>query len=120
MCPMQIFKDGEFQYSIGTPGSWGILQTTPQMIVHLLDFNMNIQQAIDSPRLKTVGGKKVEMEARFPYSLVNALGIKGHQISLLPDWSPGVGGAQGIYLNQSEGIYQGGSDPRRDGFAIGT
>ena len=120
MCPMQIFKDGEFQFSIGTPGSWGILQTTPQMIVHLLDFNMNIQQAIESPRLKTVGGKKVEMEARFPYSLVNALGIKGHQISLLPDWSPGVGGAQGIYLNQSEGIYQGGSDPRRDGFAIGT
>ena len=96
------------------------MQTTPQMIVNLLDFDMNMQQVIDSPRFKTIGGKRVEMEGRFPKALVDNMKDRGHEFVDLPDWSPSVGGGHGIKKDQNLGSYQGGADPRRDGYAIGT
>ena len=120
LSPTQTFKNGEFYASVGTPGSWGIMQTTPQMIVNLLDFEMNMQQVIDSPRFKTIGGKQVQMEGRFPKALVDNLKNRGHEVVGLPDWSPSVGGGHGIKKDQNLGSYQGGADPRRDGYAIGT
>ena len=122
MClsPTQTFKDGEFYASVGTPGSWGILQTTSQMLINLLDFEMNMQQVIDSPRFKAIGGKRVEMEGRFPESLVNNMKNRGHEVVNLPDFSPSVGGGHGIKFDKSTGSYQGGADPRRDGSAIGN
>ena len=120
LSPTQTFKNGEFYASVGTPGSWGIMQTTPQMIVNLLDFDMNMQQVIDSPRFKTIGGKRVEMEGRFPKALVDNMKDRGHEVVDLPDWSPSVGGGHGIKKDQNLGSYQGGADPRRDGYAIGT
>ncbi|MFL2767532.1 MAG: gamma-glutamyltransferase [Dehalococcoidia bacterium] len=121
MClsPTQTFKDGEFFASVGTPGSWGILQTTSQMLINLLDFEMNMQQVIDSPRFKAIGGNRVEMEARFPDSLLDNLKQRGHDIVSLPDWSTSVGGGHGIKLDKETGSYQGGADPRRDGYAFG-
>ncbi len=121
MClsPTQTFKNGEFFASVGTPGSWGILQTTSQMLINLLDFEMNMQQVIDSPRFKAIGGNRVEMEARFPSSLLDNLHQRGHDIVNLPDWSPSVGGGHGIKFDKETGSYQGGADPRRDGYAFG-
>ena len=122
MClsPTQTFKNGEFYASVGTPGSWGILQTTSQMLINLLDFEMNMQQVIDSPRFKAIGGNRVEMESRFPVSLIENLKTRGHEIVNLPDWSPSVGGGHGIKFEKETGSYQGGADPRRDGYAFGN
>ena len=50
VAPTQVLKDGNFFLSIGTPGGHGILQTTTQMLMHVLDYGMNIQQAIEAPR----------------------------------------------------------------------
>ncbi|MDP7510855.1 MAG: gamma-glutamyltransferase, partial [Dehalococcoidia bacterium] len=44
VAPTQTFKDGKFFLSMGTPGSWGILQTTPQLLTHVLDYGMNVQE----------------------------------------------------------------------------
>ena len=52
VAPTQTFKDGKFHLSIGTPGGYGILQTTPQMLMNVLDYGMNVQQAIEAPRFK--------------------------------------------------------------------
>ncbi len=122
MClsPTQTFKNGEFYASVGTPGSWGILQTTSQMLINLLDFEMNMQQVIDSPRFKAIGGNRVEMESRFPVSLIENLKTRGHEIVNLPDWSPSVGGGHGIKFEKETGSYQGAADPRRDGYAFGN
>ena len=49
LAPTQTFKDGRFHVSLGTPGSWGILQTTPQFVMNFLDFGMNVQEAIEAP-----------------------------------------------------------------------
>ena len=119
VAPTQTFRDGKFFLSMGTPGSWGILQTTPQFLTNVLDHGMNVQQAIDAPRFRVSTGKNVDMEERFPLNVRQALELKGHDINLLPAWSRIVGGAQAIEFNFTEGIFQGAADPRRDGLALG-
>ena len=57
LAPTQTFRDGKFYASLGTPGSWGILQTTPQFAMNVLDFGMNPQEAIEAPRLRVFEGR---------------------------------------------------------------
>ena len=113
-----MFKDGKFYLSIGTPGSYGILQTTTQMLMHVLDFGMNIQQAIEAPRFYYCEGTRVQMEERFSIDARASLQELGHQVEIIDAWSPVVGGAHGIRMNAEQGVLQGGADPRRDGYAI--
>ncbi len=119
VAPTQTFRNGRFYTSLGTPGSWGILQTTPQFVMNVLDFGMNVQEAIEAPRLRVFEGQRVVMEERFPAPVRSALATKGHAIDLTEPFSTTVGGAQGILIDQESGAFQGGADPRRDGFAIG-
>ena len=119
VAPTQTFRNGKFHVSLGTPGSWGILQTTPQFVMNALDFGMNVQEAIEAPRLRVFEERRVVMEERFPAPVRAALADKGHDIELTTPFSMTVGGAQGIMIDQESGTFQGGADPRRDGVAIG-
>ena len=119
LAPTQTFKDGRLHVSLGTPGSWGILQTTPQFVMNALDFGMNVQEAIEAPRLRVFEERRVVMEERFPYQVRAALAAKGHDIEVTAPFSMTVGGAQGIMVDHESGTFQGGADPRRDGVAIG-
>ena len=119
VAPTQTFRDGKLVLSMGTPGSWGILQTTPQMLVNVLDFGMSAQQAIDSPRFRYYEGRRVEMEDRFPLHLRRALEERGHEVDVIESWSWSVGGGQSIQIDHDQGVFHGGADPRRDGYALG-
>lgn len=119
VAPTQAFRNRRFHVSLGTPGSFGILQTTPQFVMNFLDFGMNIQQAIDAPCLRVYEGKRVQMEERFLAPVRQALVELGHEVDVIEPWSMSVGGAQGIHVDPNEGVFQGGADPRRDGYAIG-
>ena len=119
VAPTQTYDDGRFVLSMGTPGSWGILQTTPQMLVNVIDHGMTVQQAIDAPRFRVYEGTRVEMEERFPTSLRIDLDQRGHEVSVIESWSLNVGGAQAIARDPDSGILHGGADPRRDGVAMG-
>ncbi len=119
VAPTQTFKDGKFHLSIGTPGGYGILQTTPQMLMNVLNYGMNVQQAIEAPRFKYTIGTRVVMEERFPWNVRRALGLRGHDVEVVEAFSRLVGGAQGIQVDQEQGTFQGGADPRRDGAALG-
>ena len=119
VAPTQTLKDGKFHLSMGTPGSYGILQTTPQFLMNVLDFGMNVQEAIEAPRFRCTSGRHVEMEERFPSHVRRALQDLGHEVSVIESWSMSVGGAQGIQVDTKAGVFQGGADPRRDGYAIG-
>ena len=119
VAPTQTLKDGRFFLSMGTPGSWGILQTTPQLVMNVLDLGMNVQQAIDAPRLRCTTGREVQMEERFPLHVRRALEAKGHEVDVAEAWSMSVGGAQGIVVDAEQGVFQGGADLRRDGYALG-
>ena len=119
VAPTQTFKDGKFHLSIGTPGGFGILQTTPQMLMNVLEYGMNVQQAIEAPRFKYTLGTHVLMEERFPWHVRRALELRGHEVEVVEAFSRSVGGAQGIQMDQEQGTFQGGADPRRDGGAVG-
>ena len=119
LSPIQTFRDGRFLASMGTPGSYGILQTTPQFLMNVLDYGMDVQQAIEAPRLKVVRDREVDMEERFPVHVRRALEDMGHAVNVIEAYSPTVGGAHGIVADSANGVYYGGADPRRDGAAIG-
>ena len=123
MClsPMLVFRDGALFSALGTPGSWGIQQTSVQFLTNVLDYGMNIQAAIEAPRFRIESaGTKVSIERRMSKSVRRALKARGHDVKLLPDYSAVCGGAQGIVVDAESGALMGGADPRRDGYAIGV
>ena len=119
MAPLQVFRNGRVLVALGTPGSYGIPQTTPQMLLNLLEYGMNIQEAIEAPRVRVYRDRAVDAEARIPEEVRTALTARGHVIRELPDWSWVVGGGQGVWVDPASGALAGGADPRRDGYALG-
>ena len=115
-----IVRRGEKPFlAIGTPGSFGILQTTAQMISNVLDHGFSIQAAIEAPRFRTYEGTTIEIEARVPKAVRDELELLGHHVRLIDDYSFLVGGGQGIMIDAETGVLMGGADPRRDGYAMG-
>jgi gamma-glutamyltranspeptidase/glutathione hydrolase len=118
MSPTQVFRHGAFRLSIGTPGSYGILQTQPQMLLNVLEFDMNVQEAIEAPRVRIYRDRLVDAEARIPDDVRADLAARGHQINTIDDWSWIVGGGQGLARDPDSHTLMAGADPRRDGYAL--
>ena len=118
MSPTQVFQDGAFVLSVGTPGSYGILQTQPQMLLNALEFDMNVQEAIEAPRIRIYRDRLLDAESRIPEEVRVGLAARGHQVNVLDDWSWVVGGGQGIARDPESGAVIAGADPRRDGYAL--
>jgi gamma-glutamyltranspeptidase/glutathione hydrolase len=119
MAPVQVFGDKGLIAALGTPGSYGIPQTTTQMLLNLLVHGMDIQEAIEAPRVRVYTDRTVDAEARIPAEVRAVLEARGHVIRVLPDYSWVVGGGQGVTRNPATGTLAGGADPRRDGYAMG-
>jgi len=118
MSPTQVFRDGAFALSIGTPGSYGILQTQPQMLLNVLEFGFNVQEAIEAARVRVYRDRLVDTESRISEETRTALERRGHRINVIEDWSWVVGGGQGIARDPESGALMAGADPRRDGYAL--
>jgi gamma-glutamyltranspeptidase/glutathione hydrolase len=118
MSPTQVFRNGTFAVSIGTPGSYGILQTQPQMLLNILEFGMNVQEAIEAPRVRVYRDRLVDAEARIASETRDGLARRGHTVNAIDDWSWIVGGGQGIVRDPESGALMAGADPRRDGYAL--
>lgn len=118
MSPTQVFRDGAFAVSIGTPGSYGILQTQPQMLLNVLEFGMNIQEAIEAPRVRVYRDRLLDAEGRIAAETREGLARRGHQVNVVDDWSWVVGGGQGLVRDPESGALMAGADPRRDGYAL--
>jgi gamma-glutamyltranspeptidase/glutathione hydrolase len=118
MSPTQVFREGQFRLSIGTPGSYGIIQTQPQMLLNVLEFEMNVQEAIEAPRVRVYRDRMVDVEGRIPDTVRAGLTERGHTLNALDDWSWVVGGGQGIARDPESGALMAGADPRRDGYAL--
>ena len=118
MSPTHAFRDGVFHVSVGTPGSYGILHTTPQMLLNVLEFGMNIQEAIEAPRVRVYRDRLVDAESRISPETRAGLVERGHDVHAIDDWSWIVGGGQGIVRDPESGALMAGADPRRDGYAL--
>jgi gamma-glutamyltranspeptidase/glutathione hydrolase len=118
MAPSIVTCDDAPVLALGTPGSYGILQTQPQALVQYLDFGLPLQQAIEAPRARLADGTAVLLESRVETSVHDALRTRGHGIVAGPDWTMKVGGMQGVAMNPETGVLTGGCDPRRDGYCV--
>ena len=99
MSPCQIWKDDKLFAALGTPGSHGILQTTAQMILNLIEHEMNIQAAIEAPRVRIEQpGTDVGIEERISSQVREELTARGHDVRVLPAWTAAAGGGQGIIV----------------------
>ncbi|MGH7835692.1 MAG: gamma-glutamyltransferase, partial [Candidatus Binatia bacterium] len=119
LSPAMALKDGKPFLTIGTPGGMGQTQFLAQMICNLLDFGMNVQEAIEAPRWQSESKGRVELEKRFPADVVESLRGKGHEVKVVAPWEPMMGGAEAIMQDPRSGVFMGGADPRRDGYAMG-
>lgn len=110
--PAFITKDGKPYVSFGLTGGGMQPQGHVQIVMNLIDFGMNIQEASDAPRIRH--GSAVELESGFSYNTVRELMIKGHNVMY---GFERFGGFQGILYDGT--FYYGASDHRKDGHAAG-
>ena len=117
--PGMVFKDGEFLMSFGVMGGDMQPQGHVQFLINLIDFGMNLQEAMDTPRIRHLKGTEVYLEEGILDETAVALSQRGHQI--IKGLSPinQVGGGQAIYLDRDQNVLLGASDRRKDGCALG-
>jgi len=122
--PTVVLKDGAAVMALGTPGSDSIWQRVPQVLVNVIDFGMNIQDAIAAPRFGYGGpeetGTSIKpvwiIEDRVSPEVIEKLRAMGHEIRIVPS----EGGAlNGITRDPKTGLLIGGADPRGRSYAIG-
>ena len=115
LIPGMVLKDGKPFFSFGVMGGDNQPQGHVQVLLNLLDFGMDVQQAGESPRFRH-SGNEVLLETAFDSTVRGSLTKKGHNVTGAFDaW----GGYQGILVDPRTGVLMGGSDPRKDGLAIG-
>ncbi|HPF92929.1 MAG TPA: gamma-glutamyltransferase [Tenuifilaceae bacterium] len=125
--PGFITKDGKPYVSFGVMGGGMQPQGHVQIVVNMIDFGMNLQEAGDAPRVQHIGsseptggemtnGGTVLLETGFDWETIRALISKGHKIQ----WDlGGYGGYQAIMWDEINGVYFGASESRKDGQASG-
>jgi len=118
MAPVQVLRDGKFWFSIATPGSYGIPQTTVQMLLNIVEFTADPQLAIEAPRFRLYEGTRMQIEDRVPAGVREELTARGHELEQVGDYSLLVGGGQSVMIDPESGARLAGADPRRDGYAL--
>ena len=118
MTPTIMLKDGKPFMSLGSPGATRIISALTQIIVNVVDFRMNVQDAIEAPRIHCMTGD-IFMESRIPKATQDALAAKGHKLNVRGEMDLYFGGAQAVMIDRTSGMLKGAGDPRRDGVAVG-
>ncbi|KAB7706521.1 gamma-glutamyltransferase [Bacillus aerolatus] len=113
--PALVMKDEKPYFSFGVMGGDMQPQGQVQVLLNHLEYGMNVQEAGESPRFRhSANGLALESEISSKTRL--ELMEKGHVVTSGLDY---FGGYQGILIDPKTNMLQGGSDPRKDGCAIG-
>lgn len=128
MAPVHVFRSvsssepadsqERFWFSIATPGSYGILHTTLQMLLNIVEFGADCQAAIEAPRFRLWEETRMQIETRIPAPVLAELSRRGHHLEQLGDFNYAVGGGQAVMIDPESGARLAGADPRRDGYAL--
>jgi gamma-glutamyltranspeptidase/glutathione hydrolase len=115
LVPAMVLKDGRPWLSFGVMGGDMQAQGHVQVLLNLIDFGMNVQEAGEAARFRH-SAAGLALESAIGAQVRADLEARGHRVIS----SPGVyGGYQGILIDPRTGVMMGGSDPRKDGQAIG-
>jgi gamma-glutamyltranspeptidase len=146
LMPAMVLHDGTPYMALGSMGGDAQPQIHVQLLSAMLDFDLNVQQAIAAPRWRSgririnpLSGKQdiipgqrgvdghlernmvevVMMENRIPEGVPLLLDMLGHRTYIVGPWEDGMGHAQAIQINSSGHYFAGAADPRCDGLALG-
>jgi gamma-glutamyltranspeptidase/glutathione hydrolase len=119
--PAMALRAGRLWLSFGVMGGFMQPQGHVQVLTNMVDFGMGPQAALDAPRFRVdeEGGPRVAIESGVPKKTRKALAAMGHDVRRKPTFELEFGGGQVIAINPESGVLWGGSDPRRDGCALG-
>jgi gamma-glutamyltranspeptidase/glutathione hydrolase len=122
LIPAMVFRDGKLLLSFGVMGGDVQPQGHVQVLLNLIERGLNLQQAIDAPRVRYISGRGVMMEDGLGQAVIDALLARGHS-RVLPQAGMThralMGGGQAIMIDPATGMLSGGSDCRKDGIALG-
>ncbi len=122
-----VLKDGQPHMVLGSPGGDDQCQRTMQTFLNIVEFGMNVQQAIEAPRWSTrsfpasqfphtMYPGDISLEDRIPNSVQAALRKKGHKLKIVGAWS--IGSNAGIVVDLNTGVLHAGADPRVEAYAL--
>lgn len=112
--PGMLKRDGRVIMPFGVMGGAYQPNGHARFVTNLVDYGMDLQSAIDAPRCFS-GEEGMQVERGYSQAVRAELAAMGHQVSVPHD---PIGGAQAILIDDS-GVLIGGSDPRKDGCALG-
>ena len=115
-----FMEKGDLHIGFGIMGGLNQAQAHAQFVSNVVDHGMNIQMALEAPRFtkKTFGGCDVFIENRIPLEIRRELTARGHELTVLGDFSSDMGGGQAVLHDAASGVNWGASDPRKDGAAV--
>jgi len=121
-----VLKDGQPFMITGSPGGDDQVMRTMQTLINVVDFGMDIQQAIEAPRWSTesfpsspfphtMRPGEMSVEARIPEATQKELIARGHKLHVSPPWS--LSSSAGIIVDVKSGVLSAGADPRVEAYA---
>ena len=117
--PAMATRDGEMHLCFGVMGGFMQPQGHLQVISNMVDHGMTAQPALNALRFMVVG-EGVVLEEGLSHDVLSNLQQRGHRIRLASGYSRvGMGGGQIIQRDPDTGVLMGGSEPRKDGAAVG-
>jgi gamma-glutamyltranspeptidase/glutathione hydrolase len=127
LSPTMVTKAGKLELIMSTPGGDNQDQALLQVLLNMLDFGMNPQEAVEAPRFQTehfyssfgnhefVPGK-LNLESRISRSTIDALNGLGHRVTVTGEWS---NSSAPTVIQVHNEVLNGGADPRRARFIFG-
>jgi gamma-glutamyltranspeptidase/glutathione hydrolase len=115
--PLMVRKDGRILMCLGTPGAAGQVYTNVLLVMRLIERGYNVQRAVEAPRWFVGTDGVLQIEDSVGQATLDELARRGHRLTILPRFHPGVGGAGVVRINE-HGVRESGADPRRESYAV--
>jgi gamma-glutamyltranspeptidase/glutathione hydrolase len=128
-CTFIVLKQGHPCMTLGTPGGDSQPQSCLQVFTNMVDFGLNVQEAVEAPRFCSSSfpqspwphrayANRLQVEARLSQTVIEALSARGHHVEVVGPW--GVrNGFTPILVHPETGVYHGGADPRKESVMLG-
>jgi gamma-glutamyltranspeptidase len=123
--PAMVFKDDQPFLLAAAQGAGGQVQTLLAVITNIIDFGMNVQEAVEAPRWLHGAARPgdppdlLNLEGQIAAEVAKALEAKGHKVKVQPPVTQIMGSIQAIMIDPRAGALWGAGDPRADGVALG-
>jgi gamma-glutamyltranspeptidase / glutathione hydrolase len=119
--PAMVFRDGNLFLTFGVMGGFMQAQGHVQVLLNIVHFGMDVQTALDAPRFRYLQGRECAFEPTIALPIIEQLAARGHRLDRTTDrHRQQFGGGQVIMIHPASKALVAGSDPRKDGCAVGN